>query len=144
MNQSGDASMLDFGPEFSSENVQFLMNEEVLFLLSKREKQASDGPLNQKGQETLDYLRKIIPWRDMSKVRTATSEIRKTLVEAEYGTKDGYTRKLHNYEMAQLGNLVMDVGMEEIVNLIPSLSNLDDKEIGRILETVANAKKILA
>ena len=162
---STNASELQFGPEFTppepltaemiegkseaqiarlqgeraKRDVNFMMNDEVMVLLSSVVKQNEDQ--NDTAKNTLNYLQKIGGFAENNKLQNVVDNIRGQLASEQYNTKDQMQRYLHPFEIAQLSNLVVtEIGVDEAVTWIPSLGNIEETALTRILENLAECK----
>jgi hypothetical protein len=142
-----DAAQLQLGRDFDDEGTMCLMNDEIMVLLRR---EAEKGNSSETGRQTLDYLRKVSGVADDDILREASAEIRAVLMggqgdeQREYRCRDQSMRNLHMFEVAQLGNLIAtEATVDEVVAWIPSLANLDEHELEKVLEEIANAKSRL-
>mmetsp|Transcript_429 Transcript_429/g.815 ORF Transcript_429/g.815 Transcript_429/m.815 type:complete len:153 (-) Transcript_429:208-666(-) len=138
----GNAAELQFGKEFS-DDVQFLMNDEVHILLERNRKVNEQlGHTNDTFNKTHKYTQKLAATSDTDSLRNAASELRGGLSSSELVQKiDGKMARLHEFEVAQLANLApYNCEVEEALAWIPSLSRFEEESIQQVLELIYRVK----
>jgi len=126
--QQEDATLLQFPPEFA--NADTLLNSEVHMLLEHRkqsnENTEDEQELSEVFAKTLNYTQRFSRFKN----RETIASVRSLLVQ----------KKLHRFELAQIGNLIPE-SAEEAKGLIPSLEDrYCDEDLAQILEDIATKR----
>lgn len=140
-----DAADLSLG-EFAGDRC--LSNAEVAIVLAATEQKKiqSGKELSTVFKKTLDYVNRFAQIKDPVRNRAAVETLRAELEAKMFvginvdGAEE--TRKLENFEIAALCNLVPSA-WEEATTLIPSLERFLEDEVAEILAIVAKAQMFL-
>mmetsp|Transcript_21633 Transcript_21633/g.36398 ORF Transcript_21633/g.36398 Transcript_21633/m.36398 type:complete len:153 (-) Transcript_21633:168-626(-) len=141
----GNAKELNFGAEFSDNEVQFLMNDEVALLLDigRNKTEEAGGQTNETFNLTYQYTSKITTTNDADILRSTAQELRNGLASLELeDDKSGEFTKLHPFEVAQLANLMLESGtIDEALAWLPSLDRFQEASLQQALDIVSRARK---
>ncbi len=147
-----NAAELQFGKEFNFFNgtVEVLTNDEMMHILEfwKLKNIENDVEISDVFRLKHDYLEKVATTTASKPLEEVAEKIPLLIKELELERKDDRSAKkpLHPFERASLANLVSttDTSPMEVVHWIPSLSRVDDDEIQKPIDIVANEKASVA
>lgn len=154
---AGDASVLNFGSVGEAcdgdENVQFLMNHEVVYALSRlRDQREENGEaVPNVMSRALEHCKERAACADldMTKMLSFTQSVHSQLdamIDEEMGDEDPGNEKLHRFEIASLVNLMDSerevdpndpaTQLDELMKIIPSVERFSKDFLVEVLQVL--------